>query len=454
MALTRFKPGSFRELFTIALPLMISSFSVMAMWFVDRLLLAHYSTEAMNAAVNATTFGWSFIATSMVLAGISEVFVAQYNGAGSYEKIGEPVWQMIWVSLASALFFIPAAWWLGHLTYGHAPEMAMAKEYLKWMMFFGPSFPLYAALCGFFVGRGKTILVTALAIVANLINIFLDWVLIFGWHDWIPALGPTGAAIATSSSSVFQCLVLFYIFLKPLYRDKFGTNRFALKWQPLLQCLKIGFPSALFVGLEVLGFALYYWMMMGVGDIYITVAGICQSIVLLFFFLGEGVSKAATAVAGNLIGAKRTELVNRVFYSGFAMHLIFLVGMYILYYFFADALIHEFLPEGYSGGDAIFPILMASLLFMVIYMFFEGIRMLFLGLLTAAGDTRFLAWAGIVAMWILFIIPMYFIVYVGHAPVISGPILCVVYTILACVFYAVRFFGGKWKSLQIITHST
>jgi MATE family multidrug resistance protein len=73
MTLTRFPQGSFRELLSISLPLMLSSLSVMSMIFVDRLLLAHYSTEAMNAAVNATTFGWSLIGPWMVMASISEV---------------------------------------------------------------------------------------------------------------------------------------------------------------------------------------------------------------------------------------------------------------------------------------------------------------------------------------------------------------------------------------------
>lgn len=453
MTLTRFRQGSFRELLTIALPLMISSLSVMSMIFVDRLLLAHYSTEAMNAAVNATTYGWSFIGTWMVLAGISEVFVAQYNGAGFKEKIGEPVWQMIWLSLGSFLFFIPAAYWLGEWTYGNHAEFSIAKEYLKWMMLFGPSFPLYSALCGFFVGRGKTALVTWLALAANIVNILLDWVLIFGW-GWIPSLGPTGAAIATSSSSVFQCIVLLIVFLKPNYRKEFGTANLNFRIKPFWHCLKIGFPAALFVGLEILGFAVYYSLMTSLGEIYITVAGICQSVVLLFWFFGEGVSKAATAVAGNLIGGKRTDLIENVLTAGVKLHLVFFVITLVLYYFFADDLAHQFLPQGFAADVDIFHLLMLSLLCMVFYLLFEGIRLLFLGILTAAGDTKFLALAGSFAVWILFLLPIYLIVYLGHSPVIVAPILCAIYALLACLIYASRFYSGKWKREAIITQMT
>lgn len=454
MTLTRFEPGSFRELLAIALPLMISSLSVMLMFFVDRLLLAHYSTEAMNAAVNATTYGWAFIGTWMVMAGISEVFVAQYNGAGIHAKIGEPVWQMIWLSIASFLFFIPAAYWLGNLTYGDHPDFAISKEYLKWMMLFGPSFPLYSALCGFFVGRGKTALVTLLALAANIVNIVLDWILIFGWKDWIPSLGPTGAAIATSSSSVFQCLILFIIFLKPTYQQKFGTGRFLFQLKPFWQCIKIGFPAALFVGLEILGFAIYYSMMTKVGEVYITVAGICQSIVMLFWFFGEGVSKAATTVAGNLIGGKKSDLIGNVLKAGVKMHMLFFLVTLVLYYFFADNLAHQFLPQGFAGDDDIFRILLLSLLCMVFYILFEGIRLLYLGLLTAAGDTKFLAAAGSFTVWVLFLLPIYMFVYLGNAPVIVAPLLCIAYAFFASAIYAVRFYSGKWQGIEIIAQTT
>jgi len=452
MTLTRYPPGSFRELWSIALPLMISSLSVMMMIFVDRLLLAHYSTEAMNAAVNAATFGWSFIGAWLVLGNISEVFVAQYNGAGAKEKIGEPVWQMIWVALFSILFFVPMAFWGARLFYGDGPENGVIREYFKWMMLFGPTYPLYGALCGFFVGRGKTALITILAIIANLINALLDWVLIFGWKDWIPALGPIGASIATSGSNIFQAFVLLYVFLSYKNRETYGTGRFKLKMHALWQCLKIGSPGALFVGLEIMGFAVYYWLMTLVGEAYITVAGICQSVVLLLYFFADGVSKAATTVAGNLIGAKREELINDVLWSGVKMHVIFFFLMLGLFFVTSELIVHQFLPDATPETlDIIKNPLVMGLFFMVFYMFFEGVRLLFVGLLTAAGDTKFLLWGGALSIWLLFVLPIYLIVVLWHAPLIVGPLLCMLYSFVACAIYYWRFLSGKWKEIRLTT---
>ncbi len=451
MTLTRYKSGSFLELVSLAFPLMLSSLSIMAMFFVDRLMLAHYSTEALNAAVTASTYGWAFVASWMVLASIAEVFVAQYNGAGSKEKIGEPVWQMVWLSLLSSLFFIPFAFYGGVVFW---EKKSIAQEYFFWMMLFGPSVPLYGALCGFFVGRGKMFLITVLAFLTNGINAFLDYALIFGIEGWIPSLGARGAAIATSGSSLFQAFILLFIFLSKSNRAEFGTGNWAFKLHSFLKCLKVGFPNALFVCIEVLGFAVYYALMAMMGEKYITIAGICQAVIILLYFFAEGVSKAATTVAGNLIGGKKISLISGVLKSGIKMHFLFLFIALILFFFFSDNLLHQFLPDLAEEKYLIYhEALSIGLFCMTFYLFFEGIRLLFSGLLTAAGDTIFLCWAGSLSVWIFLVLPIYLIVVLGKASVEVSCILFVTYSAICCVIYYTRYKSGKWKEITLISAS-
>jgi multidrug resistance protein, MATE family len=452
MTLTRYPLGSFRELISISLPLMISSLSVMAMVFVDRIFLAHYSVEALNAAVTATTFGWSFIAAWMVMTSIAEVFVAQYNGAGAREKLGEPVWQMIWLSLASTLFFLPMAFWVGSYLYEHLSQNRVAMDYFVWMMLFGASYPLYGALCGFFVGQGKTTLITVMAIAANFINIFLDWILIFGVEGWIPAMGTKGAAIATNCSSIFQDIILFAIFLSAANRTNFGTGDFRLKLHAMWQCIRIGFPSAIFAGTELLGWAMFYWMMTKVGEKYITVTGICQSLIILFYFFVEGLNKGAMTIAGNMIGGNRVELVPRVLVAGLKLLTIFTVLLFTLVYVFSDELLLQFLPgSSIDLFNAYYDSLLFGLMSIAGYIFFEGLRMLFAGLLTAAGDTRFLCYAGIFSIWVFLVVPNYLLVVLMGLPVEASSLLCIFYGLASSSIYMWRFYEGKWKSLSIFT---
>ncbi len=449
--LTNHREGSLRELCSLSFPLMLSSFSVVLMMFVDRLLLAHYSTEAMNASVNATTLGWAFIGGWISLASIAEVFVAQYNGADKTEKLGEPVWQMIWLSFGSVLFFIPWAFWGADLFYGRGAEYLMERDYFHWMLFFGPSFTLYGALSAYFIGQGKTRLVTGLALLTNLVNAGLDVVLIFGIEGVIPSMGVKGAAIATSSSGVFQALVLGFIFLSRNHREKHGTADYAFKPAAFFDCIRIGLPSAIFVVIEILGWAAYYWMMTLIGERYITIVGICQSVVILFYFFGEGIGKAAMTLCGNFIGAGRAYLVPRVLSAGLRLHLIFFLFIMAGFFTCTDLLIEYFLPHASPQKiESLKEALLTCLYLTQFYLLFEGVRLLLAGVLTSAGDTTFLLIFGSLSVWVLLVLPVYLIVVKGGAPVETSALISVCYSFAACLLYFWRFWKGRWKEISII----
>ena len=110
-SLTRHPEGSIRELWSISMPLMISTLASLFMIFTDRIFLAHYSLAAMNASVTAGTLAWALMSGIGMITAMSEIFVAQYNGAKQYHRLGVPVWQMIWFSFFSLAFFIPVAIW-------------------------------------------------------------------------------------------------------------------------------------------------------------------------------------------------------------------------------------------------------------------------------------------------------------------------------------------------------
>jgi MATE family multidrug resistance protein len=448
MALTKHPSGSVREMCAIAFPLMITSLSMMLMLFVDRLLIAQYSPEALNALVNATTLGWAFGYTGLVLAGISEVFVAQHNGAGRKDKLGEPVWQMLWFALMTSAIFIPLAYFGGDYIYGS--ERPMERIYFSWMMFFAPTYAMYAALTGFFVGQGKTFLVTTLAIVANLFNAILDYFLIFGIEGWIPAMGIEGAAIATCGSSLFQALVLFIIFLNEKNRKESNTGRYQFVWSEFCRCLRFGTPAAVFVAVEILAWASYYQMMTQLSDNHIMVAGICQTIALIFFFVVEGINKAASTIAGNLIGANKRQDVHNVIKSG----VIVLSAIYLVLFIICaggrELVFTMFMPHASPEEvQLIYYTMMFALGTIMCSMFFEGIRMLYAGVLTAAGDTNFLMWIGSLSIWVMMLLPIYLFVVKTGGTIEQAISIVGLYHVLASGIYALRFYAGQWKSIRI-----
>lgn len=451
MALTKYPCGSLRELATIALPLMLSSLSVMTMVFADRWFLAHFSVEAHNAAVTATTAGWAFIFGWIVLANITEVFVAQYNGAGLTKRLGEPVWQMIWLSLASIAFFGPLSYWGPDLFFGTTSYQSMLeRDYFRMMVMFGPFYPFYACLCGYFIGQGKTRMVTVLVVIANVVNILCDWLLIFGVEGWIEPMGVKGAAIATSAATLFQALVLGFVFINKYNRENHGTGQWQLKLQKLKECLKIGLPSSILSVFQALAFVAYYALMREMGPEYITVAGICQAMFILCFFFAEGLNKATATVVGNLIGAGQKGLVSNVIRAGFIMNGIFLFVLIAFFSSMKSLFIQEFLPH----ADPIFVesirrTLEMCLFLMAIEIFSEGLRFQLAAVLTASGDTFFILVTGTTLIWVFMVFPIYYFVKVQEGPMELALIICILYNSFCALIYYWRISTGRWAEIVI-----
>jgi MATE family multidrug resistance protein len=443
-ALTRYPEGSIRELWAISLPLMISSLASLLMIFTDRIFLAHYSVEALNASVNAGTLAWALMSGIGMVAAMSEVFVAQYNGAKHYKRLGIPVWQMIWFSLFSSLFFVPMAFTGADLIF-----TGLETDYFRLLMLFGPSYALLMAFSGFFIGRGNTKILIWLAVVTNIINIVFDWALIFGVKGVIPEMGIEGAAIATCLGYLFESVVLGYLFLKKENRLYYGAAHWRINWREMRKCLKIGFPQGIFCALEVFGWAVFYWMMTDLGEKHITISSICQSFTILLSFFCEGLSRGAAAVAGNFIGSKRIQMVKKVLKSGFAL---------LTFFSLATALILVVDPIDIVSVlfiSSLDPSFQASLkicmIYAFIYIFFDGLRWVFSGLLVAAGDTFFLLIAGSLSVWVFLLAPVYFIVVKQNLPIENAWGLTVLYAALFFLVYWVRFARGAWQKIDLIT---
>ena len=458
--LTRHPEGSLRELWSVSFPLMISSFAMLFMIFTDRIFLAHYSVEALNASVNAGTLAWAFMSGMGMIAAMSEVFVAQYNGAKLPLRIGAPVWQMIWFSLFSFSLFIPLAVWGGPLFFRGDPYAELEIVYFRWLMFFGPSYALMTACTGFFIGRGKTTLMIWLAVLANGINIVLDWLFIFGVKGWIPELGIQGAAVATCIGYVFQAVVLFALFLRKENRDAFGVKSWRINWSEMFKCLKVGTPQGLFCAFEIGGWAFFFWLMSRLSEKPITISSICQSVLILLFFFSDGLSRGAAAIAGNFIGSQRHALVSKVFKSSLILFAMFLFVISLVLVIdpihTTGALFFAEIEEG-SLKAAIDPSLADSLktclIFSFFYLLFDGPRWVLSGLLSAAGDTVFLLVISSLSIWLCLLLPIYAIVVQYHLAVEYAWGFTVIYAMIFFFAYWVRFRQGAWRKIDLVSNS-
>ena len=319
-------------MFTVSWPLILGLLSGSIMMFADRVFLGNYDLAALNAAANAGMAFFSMFILPMVIASISEVFVGRLNGEGQKEKVGEPVWQMIWFSLMTIPFFTIGGRLLVPLfSYGSA-NVHLEADYFILSCDFGVFWTLTGALIGFYVGLGRPQVVMVCTFAANLLNILLDYLLIFG--IWIfPEMGVKGAALATGIAMASQTLFFGLGFLSSKSRATYKTQNFAFDWPLFSECIRIGVPAGLGRFMEVIAHTFFFRIISYTGELQMTIVAMVQSIYVLISFSSEGLCKAVTAIASNLIGAKRLDLVGRVIRSAMVQHtLVTFAFALILYY--------------------------------------------------------------------------------------------------------------------------
>lgn len=385
--LTRFPRASLRELVVLSIPLMFVLFSGTMMGFCDRWFLAQSSTQAMEASISATYLCMFFQAPCIRVTSVSQIFVGQNFGAKRYRSIGENVWQMIWFSFFTMCITYPLSFVGEKLFFSDTSVHESASIYFRVLMLGNFLFPLSIALGSFFVGQGRTKVVFLTTVSANILNVFLDILLIFGVPGLIPELGILGAAIGTVISHLFLCATLFIFFFHKNNRERFGTDQWRLRWDVIKQNLKVGVPRAV---TRIIVFGIWLCtarVMMLQGGNYLLVLSVGGSIALLFSFIGEGMLQALVTIGSNIIGAAQYHMISRMTRSALlylALSSCLLLIPLVLYpkWILSFLIVGEFSSETWD-------ILYRSCYWLWFYFFAFGVNAIGHSFLVASKDTFF-----------------------------------------------------------------
>jgi MATE family multidrug resistance protein len=301
----RFSPGGYRDLLTVAYPLVVTSASMTLMHFVDRMFLAWYSQSAIAAVLPAGLTSFTLVSFFMGTSGYTTAIVAQHYGAKEHKKCARATWQGIFFSLLAEiilLFFIP----LGSPIFtwgGHSPELiSLETTYYTVLMLGGGVVPLNNAIASFFVGRGETKVTMVANVVGHATNVLLNYVLIFG--KWgFPEMGIKGAAIATVISSTIPPAIMIALFLNSRNHEVYRT-RSQCRFDAALfkKLIKFGAPAGIHFTLEMSAFTLFLLLVGRIGTLELAVTNISFSINTVAFMPMIGLSLATTTLVGQYIG--------------------------------------------------------------------------------------------------------------------------------------------------------
>ncbi len=444
--LTKYLPASIGELLHISLPMMLTALSGTLMIFADRVILAQYSVNAMNAAVSAGIIVGVLQFAGVHITSIAQVFAGEHYGAKRFEKVAEPVWQMIWFSLATSVIFLPLAFYGAELLLPNRFE-EYSLPYFKWLMAFAPVLLLITALTAFYVCRGKTTLIMVSALISNVLNVGLDIILVFGITDLIPEMGTAGAAIATVISQVFQALLLFVVFIAPSNQAKFKTWSYRPNFKVIQQCFNVGYPNGLGHMTEIGAIAIIVYLMTVVSTTHATVLSVTLSTFVLFTFFHLGLQRGIITVASNLMGANKLNLIPKLVSSSLVVYLGFAALLTVPLIIYPSPIIDVFLTEDVfpaASLEQVKGLTRTALIWLWFAIVSDSMKWGFMGILTVGKDTKFIMVANAVSIWIFGVLPIYLFVVVWKASA-HYTMLMIALTLLVNfgIFFA-RYKSGKW----------
>lgn len=442
-----------REVMAVALPLILSTSVHSVRTFTDRAFLMYYDPNSMSAAMFAGLMHFTFIAFFVGLVSYVSTFVAQYYGAGRSSRIGPSIWQGIFIAVGSGLLVSCVYFLAGPLfrMVAHGPETtAYEIRYFQILCYSCVLILINSALSCFYVGRGMTRVVLYINTLSCASNVVLDYLLIFG-HFGFPAMGITGAAIATVASVVVSSVLYIICFFNKKNDEQFHTLRgFGLDKDLILRVLRFGSPNGVNFLLDMIAFTSFLAFFGRFGDSVQTAVSLVFSINLMAFMPVVGLGMAVNTLTGKYLGADRPDKAVHTAFVSYALAFGYFLITSMVYVFAGDELLRIFggkIPSADFGEIA--RISYPFLCWIAVYAIGDGGLIVFSNVLKGAGDTRFVLLTSVSFSWVLMVLPAYLAAKYGgsyHIPWIGFS----TYIYLLNIIFFVRFMKGKWKKMRVI----
>lgn len=444
--------ASLRELWHLSYPLIITMAAQVVMQFADRMFLAWYSHEALAACVPAGALAMTFAAMFMGLASYTSVFISQYYAKKKYASVAISLWQGIFLAVISALL-LAALTPLGTAVinaFGHeAAVRSLELKYFIILNLFGGLAVINNALASFFSGRGQSKVPMWAAVVGNLVNIGLDYVMIFGKLGF-PAMGIEGAAWATIIGCGSITLIFCTLIFAGKVRKEFKINRLAGFYKPVFsRLLRFGLPNGFGFLMDILSFTLFTFMIGNIDTISLQASNIVMSMQPVVFTVILGLGIGIQILVSKYQGLKRPDLSIKVVKNACKIGYTYAGAVGLAFFFgaplFMGLFIHPSSPDAAAITAKTYP-LMKLVSFFVL---FDATYLIFGESIRGAGDTKFYMYVMLFCAWGLLIPGTWLIVYKLQLSVFWVWSWLTFYAAITAVLMLWRFLRGKWKTFNV-----
>ncbi len=322
---------NYSNIWKIAYPIILGSVAQNIIALTDTAFLGHLSEVALGAAAIATIFYFAVVMLGWGFGLGTQIVIARRFGEGNYKRVGKTFDHALYFLLILAVFL------LGFMEF-QAPSILKSivksdaifqasTDYISvraWGILFACINLLFRA---FYIGIAKTKIISWSTAFMAIINIFLDYVLIFGELGF-PEMGIKGAALASVIAEV--CVLIFFI-VYTLRKTPVGKyNLFAfpkIDKDLYTRLLKVSFPMMIQNFLALSCWFVFFLLVEKMGERELAISNIIRSIYVLIMVPVWAFASAANTLVSQVIGDGNPKEVLPVIFRTVKLSFLCVLGL-------------------------------------------------------------------------------------------------------------------------------
>lgn len=391
--------GLRKAIFLLAVPMILelvmeSTFAVVDIYFVSKLGASAIATVGLTE-----TYLFLLYSLAMGLATAVTAIIARRTGEKKMENAGIAAIQSIFLALLFSIPFAIAGIFFAKellsLMGADAWSIEHGYRYTQWMLGGNVVIILLFVINAIFRGAGDAAIAMRVLWIANIINILLDPLLIFGWGP-VPAMGIEGAAIATNIGRGVGVMMQLWILFKGGKHIQARLSQIYWDAKTTLSIVKTSLGG---IGQMIVAMTSWIFLMRILADVGSeAVAGSTIALRIMMFTLmpAWGLSNAAATLVGQNLGAGNPDRAASSVWKIGVYNMIFLTGVSVAYFFFNHSLMRIF------SDDVKVIAIGAEWLRILSYSYFVyGWWMVSVQAFNGAGDTKTPTKINLVFFWLI-----------------------------------------------------
>ncbi|MCD5416706.1 MATE family efflux transporter [Candidatus Bipolaricaulota bacterium] len=448
IAKTRLHPDRSRTVIRLAYPVVLGMISITLLNVVDTAMLGRLGADPL-AAAGISAVGYFAIVFSLAGIGIGvQTLTARRYGEKKYRQCGEVLNAGLLLALIAGIPFVAASGWIANAIaplLSHDPLVTELGAVFLFYRFLGAPFLLFNMVYrGFFGGVGKTGQLMISAILVTVINILLNYLLIFG-HGGFPKMGIAGAAIASTIATGIGTVYFLLVSLSRSYRVQFRPYRSLTRsffwFSPIV---RLSLPV---IGQRMIGngsFFAFFSIVARIGTLELAASSIIRSVIGLSIMPAIGIGVAAAALVGQNMGAKSAEQAEGLAWEGAKLAVYLMAAVGLLLIVFPRAIFSI-----YTADPAVIALGRIPLILLGMTQAFGGVALVIGQALQGAGNTRYVMLVELFVCSLLYLPLAYLLGLHLQLGIIGAWTGEFVYWLAIALLVGWKFKRGTWKKIRV-----